>query len=107
MKLVMAIINADDSQTVINALNKDGFSVTRLATTGGFLKTGNTTIIVGVEAEKVDAVLEIINKHSHSRKQMVPSNSELGMGFFPAVPVEISVGGATIFVMDVERFEKI
>lgn len=107
MKLVMAIINADDSQTVINELNKDGFSVTRLATTGGFLKTGNTTIIVGVEAEKVDAVLEIINKHSHSRKQMVPSNSELGMGFFPAVPVEISVGGATIFVMDVERFEKI
>ncbi len=107
MKLVMAIINADDSQTVINALNKDGFSVTRLATTGGFLKTGNTTIIVGVEAEKVDAVLEIINKHSHSRKQMVPSNSELGMGFFPAVPVEISVGGATIFVVDVERFEKI
>jgi len=107
MKLVMAIINADDSQTVINALNKDGFSVTRLATTGGFLKTGNTTIIVGVEADKVDAVLEIINKHSHSRKQMVPSNSELGMGFFPAVPVEISVGGATIFVVDVERFEKI
>ena len=107
MKLVMAIINADDSQTVINALNKDGFSVTRLATTGGFLKTGNTTIIVGVEADKVDAVLEIINKHSHSRKQMVPSNSELGMGFFPAVPVEISVGGVTIFVVDVERFEKI
>ena len=107
MKLVMAIINADDSQTVINALNKDGFSVTRLATTGGFLKTGNTTIIVGVEAEKVDAVLKIINEHSHSRKQMVPSNSELGMGFFPAVPVEISVGGATIFVVDVERFEKI
>lgn len=107
MKLVMAIINADDSQTVINALNKDGFSVTRLATTGGFLKTGNTTIIVGVEAEKVDEVLSIINEHSHSRKQMVPSNSELGMGFFPAVPVEISVGGATIFVVDVERFEKI
>ena len=107
MKLVMAIINSDDAQTVVNELNKGGFSVTRLATTGGFLKTGNTTIIVGVESEKVEEVLGIINKFSHSRKQMVPSNSELGMGFFPAVPVEISVGGATIFVVDVERFEKI
>lgn len=107
MKLVMAIINADDSHTVISELTQNKFQVTRLATTGGFLKTGNTTIIVGVEADKVDEVLAIINEHSHSRKQMIPSTSELGMGFFPSVPVEIAVGGATIFVMDVERFEKI
>lgn len=107
MKLVMAIINADDSHTVISELTQGGFSVTRLATTGGFLKTGNTTIIVGVESDKVEQVLGIINEHSHSRKQMIPSTSELGMGFFPSVPVEIAVGGATVFVMDVERFEKI
>ena len=107
MKLVMAIINADDSHTVISELPQNKFQVTRLATTGGFLKTGNTTIIVGVEADKVDEVLAIINEHSHSRKQMIPSTSELGMGFFPSVPVEIAVGGATIFVVDVERFEKI
>ena len=107
MKMVMAIINADDDHTVVSNLTKSGFSVTKLATTGGFLKTGNTTVLVGVDDEKLQDVLDIINKHSHSRKQMVPSNSELGMGFFPAVPVEISVGGATIFVMDVERFEKI
>ncbi|NLG52433.1 MAG: transcriptional regulator [Clostridiales bacterium] len=107
MKLVMAIINAEDAQTVISHLTKESFSVTKLATTGGFLKTGNTTIIVGVEADTVDKVISIINEHSHSRKQMIPSTSELGMGFFPSVPVEISVGGATVFVMDVERFEKI
>lgn len=107
MKLVMAIINADDAHTVISELTQGGFSVTRLATTGGFLKTGNTTIIVGVEEEKVDTVLGLITEHSHSRKQMIPSTSELGMGFFPSVPVEIAVGGATVFVMDVERFEKI
>lgn len=107
MKLIVAIINADDSHTVITQLTQKKYSVTRLATTGGFLKTGNTTIIVGVGADKVDDVLAIINEHSHSRKQVIPSTSELGMGFFPSVPVEISVGGATVFVMDVERFEKI
>lgn len=107
MKLVMAIINADDAHTVINHLTQEGFSVTRLATTGGFLKTGNTTVIVGVDEAQVDAVLKIINEYSHSRKQLINANSELGMGFFPSVPTEISVGGATIFVMDVERFEKI
>ncbi|MBQ3055378.1 MAG: cyclic-di-AMP receptor [Oscillospiraceae bacterium] len=106
MKLVMAIVNADDAHAVINNLTQEGYSVTRLATTGGFLKTGNTTIIVGVEEEKVAPVLEIIKKHSHSRKQLVSTASELGMGFFPSVPTEITVGGATIFVMDVEQFAK-
>ena len=107
MKMVMAIINADDAQTVVFNLTNAGFSVTKLATTGGFLKTGNTTILVGVNDDKLEEVLELINKHSHSRKQLVPATSEFGIGMIPTVPVEVSVGGATIFVMDVERFEKI
>ncbi len=107
MKMVMAIINSDDANTVISNLTKVGFSVTKLATTGGFLKTGNTTILVGVEDEKLEDVLSIINKHSQSRKQLVPATSEFNIGMIPSVPIEISVGGATIFVLDVERFEKI
>ncbi len=107
MKMVMAIINADDAHTVVSTLTKSGFSVTKLATTGGFLRTGNTTILIGIEDEKLDEVLGIINKYSHSRKQLVPTTSEFGMGMIPTAPVEVSVGGATIFVMDVERFEKI
>ncbi|MBR5542872.1 MAG: cyclic-di-AMP receptor [Oscillospiraceae bacterium] len=107
MKMVMAIINADDAQTVVSNLTKSGFSVTKLATTGGFLKTGNTTVLIGIEDEKLEEVLGIINKHSHSRKQLVSATSEFGIGMIPTVPIEVSVGGATIFVMDVERFEKI
>ena len=107
MKMVMAIINADDAHTVVSNLTKSGFSVTKLATTGGFLKTGNTTVLIGVDDEKLQEVLDIINKHSHSRKQLVPATAEFGIGMIPTVPVEVSVGGATIFVMDVERFEKI
>ncbi len=106
MKLVMAIINADDANDVINQLMKKSYSVTRLATTGGFLKTGNTTVIIGVDEEKVQDVLDTINEYSHSRKQLLPSTSEIGMCFFPTAPVEVNVGGATVFVLDVERFEK-
>ncbi len=107
MKMILAIINSDDANTVVSNLTKSGFSVTKLATTGGFLKTGNTTILVGVENDKLDPALAIINQYSHSRTQIVPAASELSIGMLSSVPVEIPVGGATIFVIDVERFEKI
>lgn len=106
MKLIMAIVNADDAHAVINNLMKEGYSVTKLATTGGFLKTGNTTVILGVEEDKLQPALDIIKEHSHSRKQLVSTTSELGMGFFPSMPTEITVGGATVFVLDVAQFEK-
>ena len=90
MKMVLAIINYDDSQDVISSLMKAGFSITKLATTGGFLKAGNVTILI-----------------SSSRKQIMPATAELGMGFFPSTPVQVEVGGATVFVLNVERFEKL
>lgn len=107
MKLILAIISHDDSQVVIQNLMREGYSVTKLATTGGFLKAGNVTILVGVENEKVQPAIDLITKYSHSRKQVIPTTSELGMGFYPSMPVEVTVGGATIFVMDVERFDKV
>jgi uncharacterized protein YaaQ len=107
MKLVMAIINSDDAHTVIKNLTKAGFQVTRLATTGGFLMVGNVTIIVGVDEEKVDEAIGIIRNYSKSRTQIVPASSVMGMGISTAFPLEVTVGGATVFVMDVEKFEKL
>lgn len=106
MKLIIAIINHDDAGAVIKELTKAGFSSTRLSTTGGFLMAGNVTILVGVDEEKVQAAINIIREQSHSRKQMIPAASELNYGYYPNVPVEVMVGGATIFVVDVERFER-
>ena len=99
MKMVLAIINYDDSQDVISSLMKAGFSITKLATTGGFLKAGNES--------KLDECFDIIREHSSSRKQIMPATAELGMGFFPSTPVQVEVGGATVFVLNVERFEKL
>jgi len=105
MKMLLAIINHDDSTAVSQNLTKNGFSSTKLATTGGFLMSGNTTLMVGVADERVDDAIAIIKAHSHSRKQLIPTTSEMSFGYFPSTPVEVTVGGATIFVLDVERFE--
>ena len=105
MKLILAIINHDDANTVTQALTKKGFSSTKLATTGGFLMAGNVTILIG--EEKVQTVIDIIREHSHSRKQMIPTTTEMSYGYYPSMPVEVVVGGATIFVVDIERFERV
>lgn len=107
VKLVLAVINYDDANAVTHALTKGGFSSTRLATTGGFLMAGNVTILVGVDEEKVPNVIGIIREQSHCRKQVIPAASEMSYGYYPSIPVEVTVGGATIFVLDVDQFERV
>ena len=106
MKLIFAIVNRDDANTVVRNLSKARFSCTKLPTTGGFLLSGNITLMIGVADESVDAVIEIIRTHSHARKQII-STSDLSLDYGSAKTVEVNVGGATIFVVDVDRFEKV
>ena len=106
MKLIFAIVNKEDASEVSAALTKKKFSVTRLATTGGFLMSGNITLIIGTQVEKVDEVMEVIKEYSKQRKEIVPSTATYGLGVSTAFPLEVTVGGATIFVVDVDRFEK-
>ena len=80
--------------------------MTKLATTGGFLKAGNTTFLCGVEDDRVDEVTEIIRKQSKRRTQMVPTTTFYDAGMYAAYPVEVTVGGATIFVLNVDHFER-
>ena len=107
MKMIMAVVSGDDSNAVSAALTKARFSVTKLATTGGFLMSGNTTFLIGVDDDKVSEVIDIIAKHSKKRKQMVPSAGMVDVGMYSAFPVEVTVGGAIVFVMNVERCEKV
>ena len=109
MKLIFAIVHNDDARKVMDELNSKGFSVTKLCSTGGFLKAGNTTLLVGVEEEKVDSIIQIIQKKSKSRKQDIQQAQAHGnlTGMLGSDSVEIVVGGATVFVTDVERFEKV
>ena len=108
MKLVIAIINNEDANPVTKALTEAGFSSTRLATSGGFLRAGNVTLLIGVDDKKVDAVNNIIGEHCSQRKKITPVNTTyIGETMLSSMPVEVTVGGATIFVVDVEQFYKI
>ena len=117
MKLVIAIIQDEDSSRVISALMNDGYSVTKLATTGGFLRAGNTTLLAGVEDDRLAGCLSIIEKLCKSRRQMTASPMAGGIaGVYAQMPIvkyperteqrEPSPHGATVFVLDVEQFHK-
>ena len=107
MKLIIAIIQDEDAGEVISHLNEAEIQVTRLATKGGFLRSGNTTIMTGVEDEKVDEALKIIEENSKSRTQYATLLSSCGaMHGFILAPIEVKVGGATVFVLDVDQFHK-
>lgn len=107
MKMIMAIVSNEDNSKVLSGLTKEGFFVTKLATTGGFLMSGNTTLMVGTDEDKVDKVIEIISKYSKKRTKMVASSASFGMDMGISIPIEVSVGGATVFVLNVDRFEKL
>ena len=108
MKLIIAIVNNDDSSTVQSALTEGGFFVTKLATSGGFLKKGNTTFFVGTNDDMVDSAIDFFNAYAMLRVDKEPTVPPTEMGeFFTPIMVDVLVGGATVFVVDVDRFEKI
>jgi uncharacterized protein YaaQ len=108
MKLIVSIVHSDDAETLIRALQEQGHRCTRISTTGGFLREGNATILIGTEQAQVEAVLEIVRQTCHARTQMVsplPPVAEAGELYVPR-PVEVEIGGATVFVIDVEHSAK-
>ena len=109
MKLIIAIVQDEDASRLISSLMTEGYRVTKLATTGGFLRSGNTTLLIGVEDEKLAAAMGIVEKVCKSRKQIATSPSPISgtTGVYVPYPIEVTVGGATIFVLDVEQFAKI
>ena len=109
MKLIIAIIQDEDASRLIKELMTEGYRVTKLATTGGFLRAGNTTLLVGVEDDKLDKAMEVIEKVCKSRKQIASTPSPISgtTGMYMPFPMEVTVGGATIFVLNVEQFTKI
>ena len=106
MKMVTAIVNKKDAGTVCDALSKSKFVFTKMATTGGFLKSGNVTLLIGTDDEKVDEVIAIIRKHCAQRMESVASVINSNLVAYGYYKTEVPVGGATVFVSPVERFEK-
>jgi uncharacterized protein YaaQ len=108
MKLVLTVVQSEDANGLLSQLSTRGFRATRITTVGGFLREANATIFIGVEEEDVDTVVHTIRENCTTRQQQItaiPAVMEPGEFFLP-YPVEVEVGGATIFVLDVDRFER-
>lgn len=109
MKLVVAIVQDEDIEGLTEALIEDGFRFTTVSTSGSFLRMGNTSLLIGVEDERVSEVMAILEKTCNRRTQIaVPYSPALepGLLYMPE-NFEVEVGGAIVFVADVERFERI
>jgi uncharacterized protein YaaQ len=109
MKLVIAVVQGEDAPSTVAALTDKGISSTRMSSSGGFLQQGNVTLVIGVDDTQVETALQVIHEHCHERSRYltpVPPIAEPGE-FFMAYPVEVQVGGATVFVVPVESFDKI
>ena len=108
MKLIMAVIQDKDSNRLSQALIKENYQATKLASTGGFLRSGNTTFLIGVDDSRVPRLLEIIKENCKSREQMVAPISPMGGNADSYIPhpVEVEVGGATVFVLQVDDFKQ-
>ncbi len=109
MKLVIAVVQGNDAEPLLAALVKEGFRATQINSAGGFLRERNVTLLIGVADSKVEAVREIVRNNCHSRTRFVNPLMpivEPGEFYIPS-PVEVLVGGATIFVVNVERYERL
>jgi uncharacterized protein YaaQ len=108
MKLIMSIVHSDDADNLLKALTDAGHKATLVSTTGGFLREGNATVFVGTDNDTVEEILQLIKENCHTRTRylspIVPVTEP--SEFYIPEPVELEVGGATVFVVDVERYEK-
>jgi uncharacterized protein YaaQ len=107
-KLCVIIVSDQDADRLMQRLVEAGLPATKIGSTGGFLRRGNATILSGVAGSQVDAVAQMVREECHARKEFVPVQTlpYLGDGGFSADPVEVRAGGAIMFVMDIERFER-
>lgn len=108
MKLILAVVQDQDSARLMSAMVDHNFRVTKLASTGGFLKSGNTTIMIGTEDIRVEKAMQVIKDNCKSREQLMAPVSPMGgnADSYIPYPVEVEVGGATVFVLPVERFQQ-
>lgn len=108
MKLIVAVIQDKDAPRLMENLIRAGYSATKLASTGGFLREGNSTVLIGVQDGETESVLGVIRKTCRAREQLVTPVTPVGPGeSYVPYPVGVMVGGAIVFILPVEKFVKI
>lgn len=108
-KMCILVVSDSDANELMKQMVEAGFSATKIGSTGGFLRRGSVTILSGVPDAELEPLMEIVREVCHARKEFVPVQTLpfLGDGGFTSEPVEVRVGGAIVFVLDIERFERV
>ncbi|HEV2127206.1 MAG TPA: cyclic-di-AMP receptor [Thermomicrobiales bacterium] len=108
MKLIIAIIQAYDSDRLLRAVTSAGLGATKIVSTGGFLRMANATILMGVDDERVQQCLEIIREHCEPRVESAidPGEQEF-IEWFPIGVHDVTVGGAVVFILPVRDYRRI
>jgi len=108
MKLLICVVNEDDTSSLLDALTADEYRATLIGTTGSFLRQGNATLLMGVPDQDVSSVLGIIKANCRTRLEYASplSPTTEPHALYASTPIEVRVGGAVVFVLDVERFER-
>lgn len=104
--LTSAIVQIQDVENVIDAMNHEGIMVTRLSSSGGFLGRRNVTLLIGIKKEKLECVIEILKKTCRRRVEYVSTPLE-GSPFHLPLSTPVTIGGATIFTLQVEHYEEL
>lgn len=109
MKLVICVVHNRDKGKITEELIRAGFKFTVVNSTGGFLREGNTTLMIGIEESERTTLMELIAQNCMAREQVVnvmPVEAAPAAGAILSSPVKVPVGGAVVFVLDVEHFER-
>ena len=106
-KLLVIIASPPDADALIEKLIERGYPATKVSSTGGFLRRGSSAILSGVDEEDVDPVLAVVRRTCQVRMELITSNALPLLGNVPSDPIEVRTGGAIVFVLPIERFEKI
>ncbi len=109
-KLILAVLQGDDYADTVDELNRKGFFATVLSSTGGFLKKKSVTVMIGVEEDRMQQVLDILKQCAGRRQQMPYSDLSMSAGgpnpSIPMMPVQMSVGGVAVFIIDLDDIQK-
>ena len=108
MKLMIAIVQDQDEQLLGSAFREANLRATKLSSTGGFLRSGNTTFLLGVDDDRVEEVLQIIEDNCKQREQYIstPSNYDVNLDMTASFPVKVDVGGEIVFVLPIDEFHR-
>ncbi|MCX5975954.1 MAG: cyclic-di-AMP receptor [Coprothermobacterota bacterium] len=109
MKLLIVIVQDKDAEALLSTLTQKGYRATKMASTGGFLREGNSTIFLGVDDDKVEEILSVVRERCHKREHFInpAPYAPSAPGSYIPYPMKVEIGGATIFVAPIDYFERV